>query len=88
MTNEPKDTETTETEGGIPEWGKQLQQTVQELAESLKAHPAQETQNEIPVPAEPNHQEPEVIIEPEQPEQEQEQPQKQNPLKSLLAWLM
>ena len=87
MTTEPKNNEPEpkEPEGGnIPEWGKKLQEAVQELAESLKAQP-QEPQTTIPVPAEPNHQEPEPIIEPE-PEPEPEP--KQNPLKSLMAWLM
>ena len=87
MTNPAKEPEPTEPkEGGIPEWGKQLQQTVQELADKLTSSPTPANNPQpVPVPPEPQHQEPEPIVEPEP--KPQPEPKPENPLKKLAAWL-
>ena len=86
MTTEPKETDKETDKGGIPEWGKQLQEAVQELTEKLTNSPTPtDNPQPVPVPPEPQHQEPEPIVEPE-PEPQPE-PKPENPLKKLAAWL-
>ena len=82
-TPEPKEPK----EGGIPEWGQKMQEQLDKLADLITGSNQQpNNQQQVPVPAEPNHQEPEPIIEPE-PQQEPK-PKSENPVKRFLSWLM